>query len=57
MTLANKQTVLLFWQNSLYRGDSSVSRETPGASGEANPRYPGHHATQANSARLQVGAQ
>ncbi len=36
---------------------SSVSRETPGASGEANPRYPGHHATQAIPARQQVGAQ
>ena len=49
MTLPNRQQCLLFQQKALYRECSSVSRETPGASGEANPRYPGHHATQRNS--------
>jgi len=40
MTLPNRQQCLPFQQKALYRECSSVSRETPGASGEATRAIP-----------------
>lgn len=49
MTLANKQYSLLIQQVGCTVNSARYLRDAAGASGEANPRYPGHHATQRNS--------